>query len=134
MIQSVIELESSWNPNAVNLSDPTGAYGLGQILFSTAQGLGYTGTPQGLLDPATNINLIAKLISQLIHSYGDDFRRVYSAYNSGNPDLWKTSPQVAANVARAMSAALKFTTPSSQGVLVLAVGFLLVWIFRRVKK
>jgi soluble lytic murein transglycosylase-like protein len=133
-IQAVIQTESSWNPNAYNASDPSGAYGLMQILFQTAQSLGYTGTAQGLFDPATNINLGTELLGQLRVRYGDDFRRVYSAYDSGSPDLWVTSEQVAANVARALSALLKYTQENpGSSVMVLAVLFLLAWVFRKIK-
>jgi len=104
-IQAVIETESSWNPQAYR-AEPRindASYGLMQLLYRTARGLGYTGQPDGLYDPETNINLGARLLGELRRKHGDDFRRVYSAYNSGNPDLWETSTQVAANVARAVS-------------------------------
>lgn len=134
-IQAVIETESSWNPDAYNPNDPSGAWGLMQILFTTAKGLGYGGTAEGLFDPETNINLGSKLLGMLRDRYGDDFRRVYSAYNSGNPDLWETSSQVGANVRRALTALQKWIdaavgvvtqSPASAGVVVL-LGFVLFW-------
>jgi soluble lytic murein transglycosylase-like protein len=64
----------------------------------TAQQLGYGGNPDGLFDPDTNINLGTKLIGQLRRTYGEDVKRVYSAYNSGRPDLYLTSTEVAAHV------------------------------------
>jgi soluble lytic murein transglycosylase-like protein len=73
-----------------------------QLLYRTAKGLGYSGSTDGLYDPATNIDLGTMLLGQLRQRWGDDFRRVYSAYNSGNPDLWETSKQVATNVGRAV--------------------------------
>ena len=104
-IKAVIQVESNWDPNAVNLSDPGGgAWGLMQLLLTTARGLGYTGTAQGLLDPAMNIEYGTRLLAQLKTQYGTDFRRIYSAYNSGNPDLWQTSTEVYANVMEAMDA------------------------------
>jgi soluble lytic murein transglycosylase-like protein len=104
-IRAVIEVESNWNPRAYNGSDPGGgAYGLMQILGSTARGLGYDGDFQNLFEPALNIDLGAQLLAELRGRFGDDFRRVYSAYNSGRPDLWQTSTQVAANVSKAMAA------------------------------
>lgn len=132
-IRAIIQVESNWNPNAYNPNDPTGAWGLGQILYRTAQGLGYAGPPDGLFDPATNIDLIAHLVHDLVNAYGDDFRRVYSAYNSGDPDLWETSAQVAANVQRAMEALQTFLGEHpvvSAGLL--AIGVLLaVWLHKR---
>jgi len=42
------------------------SYGLMQILFTTASGLGFTGTGEELYDPAINIDLGAKLLKQLL--------------------------------------------------------------------
>jgi soluble lytic murein transglycosylase-like protein len=104
-----------------------------QLLTRTAKGLGYTGPAEGLYDPEVNIDLGAKLLGQLRSSYGDDFRRVYSAYNSGKPDLWQTSTQVAANVGRALTALEKWVTSEfseitggNSGVVVL-LAFVLLW-------
>lgn len=102
-IQAVIAQESSGNPSAYNGNDPSGAYGLMQILYSTAVSLGYSGDPSGLFDPETNIDLGTNLLAQLAQSYGSDFAAVYSAYNSGSPTAYQTSGQVAANVASASS-------------------------------
>lgn len=103
-IRAVIETESAWDVNAYRAEPQIqdASYGLMQLLYRTARGLGYTGTPEGLYDPGTNIDLGGKLLGDLRRKYGDDFRRVYSAYNSGKPDLWQTSTQVANNVARAV--------------------------------
>jgi soluble lytic murein transglycosylase-like protein len=134
-VRAVIDTESSWNPNAHNASDPTGAWGLMQILYRTATAMGYTGAPEGLYDPAVNIDLGTRLLGQLRRAYGDDFRRVYSAYNSGKPDLWQTSAQVAGNVARALGNLEKWlntevstltASPSGTGVAVL-IAFVLLW-------
>jgi soluble lytic murein transglycosylase-like protein len=64
----------------------------------TAEQLGFSGNPSGLFDPETNINLGVKLIGQLRRMYGEDVQRVYSAYNSGKPDLYLTSSDVAQHV------------------------------------
>jgi soluble lytic murein transglycosylase-like protein len=42
------------------------SYGLMQILFTTASGLGFVGTAEELYDPAVNIDLGAKLLKQLL--------------------------------------------------------------------
>lgn len=129
-IKAVIEVESQWNPDAVNLSDPGGgAWGLMQLLLTTARGLGYTGTAQGLLDPGVNIEYGTRLLAQLKTQYGTDFRRIYSAYNSGNPDLWETSTEVYNNVMAAMDALGMFISQNpgvSAGMVavVLLVAFL----------
>ena len=103
-IKAVIQTESSFDPQAYR-AEPRindASYGLMQLLSSTARGLGYTGTTDGLYDIDTNIRLGTQLLSDLIRRYGDDFRRVYSAYNSGSPDKWETSTQVQSNVERAL--------------------------------
>jgi soluble lytic murein transglycosylase-like protein len=111
-IRAVIDVESSWNPGAYRAEPRIGdaSYGLMQLLSRTARALGFTGNNQELFDPATNIDLGTKLLGQLRDNYGDDFRRVYSAYNSGKPDLWETSSQVAANVGKAITALTKYVT------------------------
>lgn len=130
-IRAVIEVESSWDPEAYNPSDPTGAWGLMQLLYRTAQGLGYDGAPEGLFDPDTNIYYGAKLLGQLRIQYGDDFRRIYSAYNSGNPDKWESSSEVYGNVMRALEALGRFlespvTQTAGIGLLVALAAFLLL--------
>ena len=111
-IRAVIETESAWKPTAYRAEPQINdaSYGLMQLLYRTAQGLGYTGTTEGLYNPAINIDLGTKLLGDLRKRYGDDFRRIYSAYNSGRPDLWETSKQVAANVARAIDNLAKWVT------------------------
>jgi len=105
-ILAVIEVESAFNAGAyryeAKLNDAS--YGLMQLLYSTARGLGYTGSPEGLFDPAVNIDYGAKLLAQLRDRFGADFERVYSAYNSGRPDLYLTSDEVWNHVQRAMAA------------------------------
>lgn len=104
-IQAVIQTESSGNPNAYR-AEPRindASYGLMQLLFGTAKKLGYTGEPNGLFDPDTNIRLGAKLLADLRSRYGENAERVYSAYNSGNPDAFKSNTQVSTNVERFMS-------------------------------
>jgi soluble lytic murein transglycosylase-like protein len=134
-VRAVIETESSWRPSAFRQETNDASYGLMQLLYGTAKGLGYTGAPDGLYDPAVNIDLGTKLLGQLRRSYGDDFRRVYSAYNSGRPDLWQTSTQVATNVAHALANLEKWLNtevsaltgnPAGTGVAVL-IAFVLLW-------
>jgi soluble lytic murein transglycosylase-like protein len=123
-IQAVIETESSWNPNAYRYEAKIkdASYGLMQVLGKTAVGLGFEGDVNNdLYDPATNIDLGAHDLAQLRKSYGDDFRRVYSAYNSGKPDLWETSAEVGANVERALANLAKWTSDSGAGAGVLLV-------------
>ncbi len=101
-IGGVIQRESSFNANAYNPNDPGGARGLMQIIAATAHAYGVTDLST-LFDPAVNIDVGTHLLSDLRVNYGDDFQRVYSAYNSGKPDAYLTSSEVATNVAAAVS-------------------------------
>lgn len=113
-IKAVIGTESSWNPKAYRAEPKINdaSYGLMQLLGRTAKSLGYQGQPDGLYDPALNISLGTKLLGQLRSRYGDDFERCYSAYNSGNPDLYLANAQVGLNVARAVDWLSKYVTES----------------------
>jgi soluble lytic murein transglycosylase-like protein len=104
-VKAVIGTESDFDPNAYRAERQINdaSRGLMQILFRTAQGLGYEGEPDGLYDPATNINLGAKFLADLRSQYGDDFKAVYSAYNSGSPKAYLTNSTVADHVNRAQS-------------------------------
>lgn len=103
-IKAVIATESSFYPKAYRAEPQIndGSYGLMQLLGRTARNLGFTGDASQLFEPDLNIQYGTKLLAQLQRSYGDDFRRIYSAYNSGKPDLYLTSTQVGSNVDRAM--------------------------------
>jgi len=87
LIKAVIMTESSFNPNAYR-AEPAindGSYGLMQVLFRTAVGLGFPNDPDQhtrLFDPATNIDLGTKLLSQLQRRYSD-VDEIYAAYNAG---------------------------------------------------
>lgn len=121
--------EPTWEPNANEF-----AYGPMQILESTARGLGYSGPAIELIQPAVSIPFGARYLAQLIGRYGGtDFRRIYSAYNSGRPDLWETSSQVRANVERALKWLHHFQPRPLWGmvaaVVVLGVG--LAWLKER---
>ena len=117
-VKAFIGKESTFRVNPpVRVNDQS--YGLMQLIPQTARALGFTGRvpalvdgnlvgPNDLLDPATNIDLGVKLMGQLIRSYGMNFERCYSAYNSGRPDLYKTSTEVAANVRGALDWLAKF--------------------------
>jgi len=100
-IRAVIATESSWNVNAYRAEPSIGdaSYGLMQLLYRTAAGLGYSGDPVGLYDPDTNIGLGTQLLSQLRAKWGDDVQAVYSAYNSGSGTSYLSNASVATHVA-----------------------------------
>lgn len=62
------------------------SYGLGQILYGTARGIGYRGKPEGLYDPKTNIFLIAQYHKRNFDRYTDlNPVELTTAYNTGSP-------------------------------------------------
>lgn len=82
-IKAIAITESSLNPKAYRAEPQINdaSRGLMQVLMRTAVGLGYKGTPDGLYDPATSIDLGTKLIAENMQRFGPDFAAVYSAYN-----------------------------------------------------
>ncbi|HVK92703.1 MAG TPA: lytic transglycosylase domain-containing protein [Mycoplana sp.] len=58
LLHRVIRRESRYNPQAYN----SGNYGLMQIRYNTAKGMGYEGSPDGLFDAETNIKYGAKYL------------------------------------------------------------------------
>lgn len=135
-IKAVIEVETggTWDPNAYNPNDPGGARGLMQIIAQTAYGLGITDL-NSLFDPAVNIDAGTRLLGQLRAAYGDDFSRVYSAYNSGRPDLYLTSAEVADHVNKALAALSLYVSEgvgevqagSPAGLLIVGAILLFLW-------
>lgn len=88
LIFATIMIESGGNTYALR-HEPRihdASYGLGQLLYGTARGIGYRGTPEGLYDPAVNIDLIAKYHKRNFDHYTDlDPRELTVAYNTGSP-------------------------------------------------
>jgi len=88
LIFATIMVESGGNTYAIR-QEPRlhdASYGLGQLLYSTARGIGYRGTPDGLFDPATNIDLIAKYHKRNFDHYSElNPVQLTTAYNTGSP-------------------------------------------------
>src|SRR5271165_4959537 len=76
LLQSVVRVESSYNPNAVS---PAGAQGLTQLMPATAASLGVSDP----FDPVQNLDGGAKYLSQLLTQYGGDVSLALAAYNAG---------------------------------------------------
>ncbi len=73
LLHRVIQRESGYNPTARN--GPY--YGLMQILPRTAQGMGYTGSPSGLLDAETSLIYAGRYLKGAwIVSGGDEDKAV----------------------------------------------------------
>lgn len=142
-IQAIIDVESAWKANAYR-AEPAindASYGLMQLLEGTARKLGLSGDVAKLYDPATNIDLGTKLLAENRARFGNSFERVYSAYNSGNPDLYLTSVEVAKNVTKAVTALTKYTnlfvstavgSPVASAMVMIMAGVLLLdWVKKK---
>lgn len=88
LIFATIMIESGGDTYAIR-QEPRihdASYGLGQLLYGTARGIGYRGTPDGLFDPAINIDLIAKYHKRNFDRYLDlNPQELTVAYNTGSP-------------------------------------------------
>jgi soluble lytic murein transglycosylase-like protein len=58
LVHHVVRRESNYNPTAVH----KGNWGLMQIRYNTAKGMGYDGSPTGLLDAETNLRYAVKYL------------------------------------------------------------------------
>lgn len=89
LIYATIMLESGGNTYAIRHEPHIGdsSYGLGQILYGTARGIGFEGNPQDLYDPEVNIELIARYHARNKKVYGEDLtnEQLTAVYNTGNP-------------------------------------------------
>lgn len=79
LIKAIISQESAWNPNAVNLSDPS--YGLMQLNFNYFK----TATGQPITDPDENIDRGTAYLAEQTRRFGPDLSAVISSYNAGHP-------------------------------------------------
>jgi soluble lytic murein transglycosylase-like protein len=80
LADAVVRIESRYNPRASN----AGNYGLMQIRHQTARGMGYGGSPGGLLDAETNARFAMKYLAQAYRMAGGDTCRTVMKYQSGH--------------------------------------------------
>lgn len=128
-IKGYIQVESSGDPTAYNPNDPGGAWGLMQIIASTARAYGVSDLST-LFNPVVNIDVGAHLLHDLIVRYGRNLESVASAYNSGNPTAWETNPDVAEYVRR-IKAAIGAGLVEGGAAVVVGV---MVWLFLQFRK
>ena len=79
LVHRVVTRESGYNPRARN----RGALGLMQIKYATARGVGYGGSPGGLLDPETNLTYAVRYLAGAYHAAGGNASRAVAYYASG---------------------------------------------------
>lgn len=96
VLKGVASAESAFNAKAFRAEPQIndGSYGLMQILYKTAKGEGYNGTPGGLLDPAVNIMWGSRYLAGLLKRHAD-LSAAVASYNMGFPRKAKdTTPAI----------------------------------------
>jgi soluble lytic murein transglycosylase-like protein len=79
LVERVIRRESGGNSRAVS----RGNYGLMQIRLGTARAMGYGGSAQGLLDPATNVTYAVRYLAGAYRAAGGNENRAVALYARG---------------------------------------------------
>jgi soluble lytic murein transglycosylase-like protein len=79
LVHRVIRRESSYNPRALS----KGNFGLMQIRYATARGMGYRGSPSGLLDANTNLTYAVPYLANAYKVAGGNFDRAVALYAGG---------------------------------------------------
>lgn len=93
LLSSLCLVESGHNPSAIHFNDgKSHSYGVCQIKYETAQGLGFKGTPSDLMLPKNNIRFAAAYLSKQIKRYHGNIPRAVIAYNRGSAKSLTTSP------------------------------------------
>jgi soluble lytic murein transglycosylase-like protein len=80
LVHRVIVRESRYNPRVIGKG---GAMGMMQIKTATARGLGYRGTPAGLLDPETNLTYAVRYLAGAYRLARGHHDRAVSYYARG---------------------------------------------------
>jgi soluble lytic murein transglycosylase-like protein len=79
LVHHVVRRESNYNPGALH----HGNWGLMQIRYNTARGLGYNGTANGLLDAETNLKYAVKYLKGAWLVAGKDAVKADWLYRTG---------------------------------------------------
>ena len=100
VMSCIMDWESNgFNPLAYNPDDPTGAWGLGQLLLRTARGLGFDGPGEDLLDPDTNIYWSTEYLLELKNAGCSVPRDFFKCWNGGEDELYREDNAAAVSYA-----------------------------------
>lgn len=80
LVTAVVQVESNFDPRATN----AGSFGLMQLQQQTAKRLGYSGSPEGLLDPQVNLELGVRYLAQAYRLAGGDICLTVLKYQRGH--------------------------------------------------
>ena len=80
LVHRIVRRESNYNPRAVGRG---GALGLMQIKYATARGLGYAGSPSGLLDANTNLTYAVRYLGNAYRVARGNHDRSVALYAGG---------------------------------------------------
>src|SRR3954471_5667210 len=80
LVHRIVRRESNYNPGAVGRG---GAMGLMQIKYATARGMGYSGSPSGLLDANTNLTYAVRYLAGAYRVAEGNLDRAVSYYANG---------------------------------------------------
>lgn len=85
LVKAIVAAESNFQSNAYRWEPKRGdaSYGLMQVLFATAKTVGYSGEPEGLYDPDTNLEIGARYLAKQLARYRGDVPSAVAAYNAG---------------------------------------------------
>ena len=97
LVHRVIMKESRYQSGLVGRG---GTIGLMQIKLATARGLGYTGDPQGLRDPDTNLAYGVKYLAGAYRAAGGDHARAMHYYAAGYYEAAKRQRQRSSQLMR----------------------------------
>jgi soluble lytic murein transglycosylase-like protein len=99
LLLAVCTHESGLNNVYVPHDGGSPTYGVCQIKYDTAVGVGYKGDPKGLMDPKTNAKFAARYLKFQESRYNGDFVKMAAAYNAGTYNESKKVPGCPRNLA-----------------------------------
>lgn len=79
LVHRVVKRESGYNARA----SARGNFGLMQIRYATARGVGYSGSAAGLLDPETNLTYAVRYLAGAYRAAGGNAGRAVAYYTRG---------------------------------------------------